>query len=256
MKLKIGSSKLVALVLANSILLTTVGCTNTKDHEKTETISEFAEEDENITPKRNSKGKMKKVNRNICPITVKVAIKEKPKKNSKTIKKIGLYQKAKEVGRMENGWSLVKYNGIKGYIKTKKIKDEFKNIGKTYIEIDISDQKMKYFNNNKKVLSTSVVTGKNTSKTVTGLFDVYQKAYDYTMRGYDPITRELLYESHSDYVLKFYKAYYIHDATWRTEFGGDIYKKEGSHGCVNTPYQKAKTLYNKVELHTPVLIHK
>lgn len=257
MKLKIRNPRLVAFLLANSILLTTVGCENRKYRERAETVSKLAEwEDENTKQKEAVKLKTQKVDRNICLKKGKVALKEKPERDSKVIKKITVFQKAKELKRMENGWSLVKYDGIKGYIKTKKVRKEFKNIGKTYIEIDISDQKMKYYKNNKKVLSTDVVTGKDSTPTVTGIFDIYQKAYNYTMRGYDPITKVLTYESHSDYVLKFYEAYYIHDATWRSKFGGDIYKKDGSHGCVNTPYQKVKRLYNEVGLHTPVVVHR
>lgn len=257
MKLKIRNPKLVALLLANSIFLATTGCENTKYQERAKTVSKLAEwEDDNPKQKSDTKAKTKKVNHNICLKEGKVSIKKNPEKKSKVIKKIGVFQKAKEIGRMGNGWSIVKYDGIKGYIKTKKVKSEFKNIGKTYIEIDISDQKMKYYKNNKKVLSTAVVTGKNSTPTVTGIFNVYQKAYDYTMRGYDPITKVLEYESHSDYVLKFYKTYYIHDASWRSEFGDNLYKEDGSHGCVNTPYQKAKTLYNNVEVNTPVVIHK
>lgn len=257
MKLKIKNPRLVALLLVNSIFLTTTGCENGKSRERIETTAKLVEwENENTKQKESVKLKTQKVNHNICLKKGKVTIKEKPKKESRVLKKIKVYQKAKELKRMGNGWSLVKYDGVKGYIKTEKVKSQFENIGKTYIEIDISDQKMKYYKNNKKLLSTDVVTGKNSTPTVTGIFDVYQKAYDYTMRGYDPITKALTYESHSDYVLKFFETYYIHDATWRNEFGGDIYKENGSHGCVNTPYQKAKKLYQQVELHTPVIVHK
>ena len=114
---------------------------------------------------------------------------------------------------------------------------------------------MKYVKDNKNVLITSVVTGKDATPTVVGKFDVYQKCRDYTMHGYDSSGR-LTYTSHSDYVLKFYKGYYIHDASWRTTFGGNIYKYSGSHGCVNTPYEKVKKLYNITKLHTNVLIHR
>ena len=39
----------------------------------------------------------------------------------------------------------------------------------------------------------------------------------------------------------------IHDASWRKEFGGEIYKKSGSHGCINTPTDVMSTLYDMVE---------
>lgn len=251
MKLKIRNPKLVALLLANTILLTTVGCENQKSN-KTATTSEDVKREDG-TEKSDEKVKIRKVNRSICPTKVKVAMKEEPEKDSKVIKKIGVFQKAKELGRLESGWSLVKYDGVKGYIRTKKVKKKFKNLGKTYIEIDISDQKMKYYENNKKVLSTNVVTGNHDKPTHIGLYDVYQKCPNYTMHGLNNA-----YEVTVSYAIKFNaeELEYIHDASWRSKFGGDIYKEDGSHGCVNTPYQKTKTLYNKVELHTPVLVHK
>jgi lipoprotein-anchoring transpeptidase ErfK/SrfK len=46
----------------------------------------------------------------------------------------------------------------------------------------------------------------------------------------------------------------IHDATWRSNFGGEIYKTNGSHGCINTPYEAMKTLYDKTEIGTPVIM--
>ncbi len=46
----------------------------------------------------------------------------------------------------------------------------------------------------------------------------------------------------------------IHDATWRKEFGGDIYMTNGSHGCINTPLEIMTELYDMVELGTPVIM--
>ena len=46
----------------------------------------------------------------------------------------------------------------------------------------------------------------------------------------------------------------LHDADWRSEFGGDIYKTDGSHGCVNLPPEVAKELYDSVEIGTPVVM--
>ena len=36
----------------------------------------------------------------------------------------------------------------------------------------------------------------------------------------------------------------------------DIYKTNGSHGCVNMQNDAAKTLYENVEANTRVLVHK
>lgn len=46
----------------------------------------------------------------------------------------------------------------------------------------------------------------------------------------------------------------IHDASWRKEFGGDIYLTDGSHGCINTPLEKVQELYDMVEIGTPVIM--
>lgn len=254
MKLKIKNPKLVAFLLTNSIIMTTVGCTHTENEREFETISKFAEEkDENAKPINVPKAKIKKVNRNIYLKEGKLAIKEAPRRNSETIKKMGVYQKAREIKRLNNGWSLVKYDGVKGYIKTAKVKAKCSNLGKTYVEIDISDQKMRYYENDKKVLSTDVVTGSQEKPTHIGLYNVYQKCPNYTMHGLNNA-----YEVTVSYAIKYNQTdlEYIHDASWRSEFGGTIYKEDGSHGCINTPYQKTKTLYNKVALQTPVLVHK
>jgi len=48
----------------------------------------------------------------------------------------------------------------------------------------------------------------------------------------------------------------MHDATWRKKFGGTIYEKDGSHGCVNMPLDVTDDIYNNVSVGTKVLIHK
>lgn len=57
------------------------------------------------------------------------------------------------------------------------------------------------------------------------------------------------YSLHVDYWIQFYPKYGIHDACntrncWRKEFGGQDYKTRGSHGCVNSPYDTVKWLYD------------
>ena len=47
----------------------------------------------------------------------------------------------------------------------------------------------------------------------------------------------------------------LHDASWRTEFGGDIYQWEGSHGCVNMPYEQALVIYSNIDVGTPVVVY-
>jgi lipoprotein-anchoring transpeptidase ErfK/SrfK len=47
----------------------------------------------------------------------------------------------------------------------------------------------------------------------------------------------------------------IHDATWRRKFGGDIYKRDGSHGCINCPLSLAKTIYENIDVGTPIICY-
>jgi len=48
----------------------------------------------------------------------------------------------------------------------------------------------------------------------------------------------------------------LHDATWKSKFGGVVYKGNGSHGCVNCPLDLAKTIYNSIDVNTPVVCFK
>ena len=47
----------------------------------------------------------------------------------------------------------------------------------------------------------------------------------------------------------------LHDATWRNKFGGDIYYSNGSHGCINLPYEAAKTIFENISSGIPVIVH-
>ena len=78
---------------------------------------------------------------------------------------------------------------------------------------------------------------------------VLNKARNVTLKGAD-------YESFVNYWIAFKgSAYGLHDASWRSNFGGTIYKYNGSHGCVNMPYYKVQELYNLVDIGTPVYIN-
>jgi len=47
----------------------------------------------------------------------------------------------------------------------------------------------------------------------------------------------------------------IHDATWRSKFGGQIYITDGSHGCINTPYDVASKIFEYITQGTPVICY-
>ena len=47
----------------------------------------------------------------------------------------------------------------------------------------------------------------------------------------------------------------MHDATWRSSFGGTIYKTGGSHGCINLPHSVAKKIYENIQAGMPVICY-
>lgn len=123
------------------------------------------------------------------------------------------------------------------------------DIGNTYIEVDMGSQMLYYYENGEIVLESSVVTGAmwGDRDTPEGVNFIYSKQKNRILRGAD-------YESHVDYWMPVYKNIGIHDAKWRWKFGGEIYKKDGSHGCINMPLQKAGELYEKAKLGIPVIM--
>ena len=48
----------------------------------------------------------------------------------------------------------------------------------------------------------------------------------------------------------------MHDSKWRKKYGGTIYKKDGSHGCVNIPPEEMVIVFDLCEIGTPVLVKK
>ena len=133
------------------------------------------------------------------------------------------------------------------YAKSRKKND----IGDTYVEVDLGSQYMWFYKDGKTLVSTPVVTG-NTSLgrgTPTGVYYILYKTTDYTLTGEN-------YASHVDYWLPFtHSGVGIHDASWRSSYGGGIYTYDGSHGCVNTPYNAVRTIYNNIESTYPVVVH-
>lgn len=123
------------------------------------------------------------------------------------------------------------------------------DIGNTYIEIDITEQKMYFYLDGECLVDTDIVTGNLRRKngTPAGVFYVYGKARNRILRGRD-------YASFVNYWVPVYKSIGIHDASWRKEFGGEIYKTNGSHGCINTPKANMKIIYENVEIGIPVVI--
>lgn len=151
----------------------------------------------------------------------------------------------------ENGTYEINYSvkDSSGNETTDKIIVNVKKKKNPYIIVSISKQTLEYYEYDKLVLFSNIVTGIN-NKTPVGNFKVLNKATKIILKGAD-------YESFVNFWIAFKgHSFGFHDASWRSKFGGTIYKTNGSHGCVNMPYSKVKQLYNMVAIGTPVYIKK
>ena len=123
--------------------------------------------------------------------------------------------------------------------------------GDTYVEVNLTAQHLFYYKNGALVVESDFVSG-NESKgwsTPAGAFGLYYKQRDKTLRGED-------YATPVSFWMPFNGGVGFHDATWRSRFGGSDYIRNGSHGCVNLPYNVAKTLYENIEAGCAVLVYK
>ncbi|MGX7030540.1 L,D-transpeptidase family protein [Vagococcus zengguangii] len=126
-------------------------------------------------------------------------------------------------------------------------------VNNTYIEVDLTNQHMWYYKDGKVVLETDIVSGKPKTPTPPGVFYVWNKELNATLKGTNDDGSK--YESPVDYWMPIdWTGVGIHDSDWQPEYGGDLWKTRGSHGCVNTPPNIMKQLFEKVEVGTPVLV--
>lgn len=129
--------------------------------------------------------------------------------------------------------------------------------GNTYVEVDLTNQYMYLFVNGSVVTSSPIVTGKPSegSATPQGVYSIRYCKRNAVLRGPKKPDGTYEWESPVDFWMPFNGAIGLHDATWQSSFGGNRYLTHGSHGCVNLPYNIAKTVFNNVSAGTPVVCH-
>ena len=138
------------------------------------------------------------------------------------------------------------------------VQTEMPQWGKTFVEIDLSSQHVYYYQDGNCVWDSKCVTGTATDPdraTPTGVFALKYKQRDRVLRGrINPQTGKPSYESPVAYWMPFNGNIGLHDANWRSSFGGNIYLKSGSHGCINLPPKNAKTLYELITPGTVIVV--
>ena len=125
------------------------------------------------------------------------------------------------------------------------------DIGNTYVEINLTNQYLWFYKRGKIITQGDVVTG-NVSRgnaTPQGTYTLNYKQKNATLRGDN-------YNSDVKYWMPFNMNIGIHDASWRSSFGGNIYQISGSHGCVNAPEYLAKKIFENIEPGTPIICYK
>ena len=130
------------------------------------------------------------------------------------------------------------------------------DIGDTYVEVSIKKQHLWYYKDGKLIVECDVVTGNPYMgySTPTGTFGLSYKQNGAVLRGENADGSQ--YESPVSYWMPFYGNYGMHDAPWRSSFGGTIYKGGGSHGCVNMPVKAAKKVFENIaDRKTPVIVY-
>ncbi|WP_238886791.1 peptidoglycan binding domain-containing protein [Clostridium sp. YIM B02551] len=124
------------------------------------------------------------------------------------------------------------------------------DIGNTYVEINMTRQHLWFYKDGKLIVEGDVVTG-NVSQNHSTRVGVYRIKYKQTntmLKGED-------YNVPVSFWMPFDGGIGIHDARWRSTFGGNIYRTNGSHGCVNAPYYVANAVFNSIQVGNPVVCY-
>ncbi len=122
--------------------------------------------------------------------------------------------------------------------------------GNTYVEVNLTAQHLYYYKDGALVVETDFVSGNDAKgwSTPPGAYGLYYKQRDKTLRGEG-------YATPVSFWMPFNGGVGFHDANWRRDFGGNYYKRNGSHGCVNMPYSAAQTLFDNIEAGCAILVY-
>lgn len=122
--------------------------------------------------------------------------------------------------------------------------------GDTYVEINLSAQHLFFYKDGELIVESDFVSG-NESRgwaTPAGAFPLTYKERNATLKGEN-------YATPVSYWMPFNGNIGLHDSTWRKSYGKNIYKKNGSHGCINLPPDVAAVIYENIEKGMPVLCY-
>lgn len=150
------------------------------------------------------------------------------------------------IGLVRSGWQ---GDREPEYLYTAAVKGE-DDIGDSYVEINLTAQHLYLYVEGELITESDFVSG-NVSRGFTtpdGVYGLTYKTLDATLRGEG-------YATPVKYWMPFNGNIGMHDAKWRKQFGGNIYLRNGSHGCINLPAEEAEKIYEQVEKGFPVICY-
>lgn len=130
------------------------------------------------------------------------------------------------------------------------------DVNGTYVEVDLTNQHLWFYKNSQLIVETDIVTGKPSyQETAQGAFPIAYKASPFNLKG-GGSNGTKSWDVQVDYWMPFHDGQGLHDASWKSAFGGNIYLTNGSHGCINLPKNAAKKIYENIEALVPIFLYK
>lgn len=158
------------------------------------------------------------------------------------------------VGQLGNGTVCVQLESTREWTKVKFGTDEIGwiktcNLTDTFVKVDIQMQSLLFVKNGKEIVYSPVITGceYKGKSTPIGNYTVERLEENANIVGTTTVCFWI--------VISLSLMIGIHDADgWRAQYGGAIYKSDGSNGCINTPDSAAKKIYAQIELGMTIVI--
>ncbi|WP_026082758.1 L,D-transpeptidase [Mastigocladopsis repens] len=139
-------------------------------------------------------------------------------------------------------------NEVWAQSKSQTIKQQIQTLQQStqrWIQINLSDQRLTAWEGGKPVYAIIVSTGKKSTPTRTGVFQIQSKHKSARMQGRDYDIPDV------PFTMYYSGNYAIHGAYWHRRFGTPV-----SHGCVNVAPNHAKWLFKWASIGTPVVVHR
>jgi lipoprotein-anchoring transpeptidase ErfK/SrfK len=121
--------------------------------------------------------------------------------------------------------------------------EQLRQSNQRWLQIDLSSQRLIAWEGNTPVYGVIVSTGKPSTPTVTGVFEIQSMHRVARMRGADYDVPDV------PWTMYYYRGYAIHGAYWHDNFGTPV-----SHGCVNVAVDHAEWFFNWATVGTPVVV--